>query len=675
MDPEEAIALLLRLAYPDLDTDRQDATKKNSAGAIAKQLGYLAIALTHAGATIRKNICTLEAYLHRYFGVRRVILRSQSPQAEEFAETIATWDLPFQRISQKNKTKHKDAVDLVHMFAFLHFESVPEQIFIQSWHGLLPNASNKDLLPGLIRSGGPCDDYYRDRFSRAIQVLHDYSLIDHDPERKTCSLHPVVHRWAQERLSPTEQIRWLNCTMTILAYCISPTLEVSGRQFRHSLLPHINACLDGFGARGIVLPETLTRAEEIERFASVYAENGRWDIAKRWQEQVLKFRARKLGWWHKDTLRAQRDLAETNWNLFDLQSVVNTQRNLLLVWYFVRPSWRSWATWPPWKPNHVDYCFALDDLSRSLWLAGDRGWSRHVGERAVRGLTEKLGPDDPRTLNATFNLARTYLHLGDPQLSHRLLVKVLVKRKRFFGMDHPDTLMTRNELGMNLCAQKSSVESTRRRQLVAAEAMVRNVLEARERILGEEHAYTLWSVNDLSKVLCEQRRGAEAVALLEKIEPTVQNTLGERHVGMTLTKTNLARAYVLCKRWEDAKDQLQAVLQRVSRDHPDEILTRSGLVHVRIRMGKLAEAEEDCSKLVAMTQEKRFSNVLAPDSPQALKIIEQMLEIYHLQGRAEELKALSMRFPAAKVPSSLDRFDMLPRRNIVRSESELDRLS
>ncbi len=675
MDPEEAITLLLRSAYPEPDTKSRDPTKKKDAGAIAKRLGYLAIALTLAGATIRKNIYTLEAYLHHYLGHRRVIMKSPSPQMKEYADTIATWELPFQRISQKESTENRDAVDLVHMFAFLHFESIPEQIFRRSWHNLLVDASDPESYPAFVQSDRPFDEDARASFRSAIRVLYDYALIDHDPDRETCSLHPVVHRWAQERLSGAEQLRWLKCTMTILAYCISPLLEASGHQFRRSLLPHIGACLGGLRNRGVILPDTLSRAAECEKFALVYAENGRWDLAKRWQEDILKFRKKKLGWWHHDTIEAHKSLAETEWNLFHIKSAALRQKHIVMLRWLVRPSLGCWAAWPPWQVDYIDYCLSLDDLGRTLWLAGDRVWSRHVGERAVRGLTKRLGPDDPRTLTATFNLARTYLHLGDQQLSRRLLVTVLIKRKRLFGMDHPDTLMTRNELGMNLLAQKTQNELLRQRQLGIAEILVRNVLKARERIFGEEHAYTLWSVNDLSKVLCDRNRGAKAAAMLEDILDAVIRTLGNEHVGMTMTKSNLARAYVLSQRWQEAEMLLTELLVAIPPDHPDSIAARSGLVHVRIRMGKLFEAEADCGKLLSMMKERRFEKILTPDSPRALKIYEQMLEIYHLQNRTEELQALSLMVPAAKVPMSKAPFDMLPAQKILRTKSELDRLS
>ena len=61
----------------------------------------------------------------------------------------------------------------------------------------------------------------------------------------------------------------------------------------------------------------------------------------------------------------------------------------------------------------------------------------------------------PLTLNAMFNLGRTYHHIGEITKSHALLVTVLRKRRLFFGLDHPLTLMARNELGMCLYARRA----------------------------------------------------------------------------------------------------------------------------------------------------------------------------------------------------------------------------
>jgi hypothetical protein len=42
---------------------------------------------------------------------------------------ITTWEVPYRRIKQRKSTTSMDAIEILHIFAFLHFEQVPETIF------------------------------------------------------------------------------------------------------------------------------------------------------------------------------------------------------------------------------------------------------------------------------------------------------------------------------------------------------------------------------------------------------------------------------------------------------------------------------------------------------------------------------------------------------------------
>lgn len=651
MDPEEAIALLLKSAYSELEAEHPSPQSRSLAQGIASELGYLALALAHAGATIRRNIYTLEKYLHYYLGYRKKIMSYPKVNSVDETNIITTWEIPFRRIVRKESTEHKDAVDLVHIFAFMHFESIPETIFQRSWNSIKKSRSRTlhKTFPDVLQIDLEWNEEAQARFRRAVHVLYEYSIIDYDLDKGFCSLHPVVHGWARDRLTGQEQKRWLSWTSAVLAHCISPNLEASGRNFRKLLLPHIDSCLRALKSSYPSLPDTLEQATELYYFAWVYAENGLWKQARTLQRQVVEFRVKMLGRWHEDTIQAQQSLGYTLWNLFEIKPAIEIQVQILKSRWRCRPSLADWTTWPPWKPDHVSYCLALDDLTLTLWLAGKRNLSKKAGERAVQGLTKHLGPQDPKTLNAMFNLGRTYLHLGDQRNSHRLLVWVVRLRKRFFGLDHPDTLMTRNEVGMNLCARKM--------HLAAAERLVSNVLESRRKNLGEEHAYTLWSINDLSKIYCERGRAEDAVRMLEEIIPVVIRTLGEEHVGMSMTRANLARGYVLCKKWKEAEETLRTMLPMIPSDHPDWIHTMSGYAQVRIHLGQLEEAEKDCNKLLDMITRTKL---LSLDDPRTVATAEQLFTIYRAQGQVDKIAVIKKRIPCADENNNLRPFDMMP---------------
>jgi tetratricopeptide (TPR) repeat protein len=646
MEPHEAIDLLLKAAYPASDQNSQVASpqKWQLAEGIAMELGYLPLALAHAAATVRRNIYTLERYLKYYLCQRKSTLSHSRLKSVDEINIIATWEIPFQKIAVRETIEHRDAVDLMHTFAFMHHETIPERIFQRSWESLNRTADSPDAFPDILQPAW--NEGVQARFRRAIGVLCDHSIIEYEPSKGSCTMHPVIHNWARDRLVDSEQKHWVRCTMAILAHCISPHMEASGRQFRAQLLPHIHSCMQLYrsGYRGKF--GTLETAAEMERFAWVYTEQSQWKAARQLQEDVILVRKKVLGNRHRDTIRAQRSLGHTLWNLFEIKAAISIQRKALntLRWY--RPCIAEWAIWPVWKPIHVPYCLALNDITLTLWLAGERKISRMTGERAVDGLRKRLGPEDPLTLNAMFNLARTYFHLGEEVKSHELLIWVLRLQKRFFGINHPETLMTRNELGMLLCASK--------RHLIAAKRLVENVLQARKDILGEEHAYTLWSVNDLSKIHVEMGRPDEAVAMLERIIPIVKRTLGEDHVGMTMTKSNLGKAYYVSERWKEAEEMIRPLLVKIPPNHPDWVHNLYGYAHILFKLDQASEAEKYCIEIIdRATRKKGF----LLDDPRVVSTAEFLLSIYDAQGRKDEVDAIRARFPDAGTTTSEDRFD------------------
>jgi tetratricopeptide (TPR) repeat protein len=648
MEPHEAVSFLLKAAYPNPQPDSPPGTSRKwtLAEKIAIELGYLPLALAHAGATIRRNIYTLEKYLHYYLGHRKSMMSYPRVKTADEANIITTWEIPFQKIVHKGSVEHKDAVDLMHIFAFMHFETIPESIFQRSWSGQMrmkPLASQM-IYPDILQS--VWNEEAQARFRRAIRILCDHSIIDHEPSKASCSMHPVIHSWARDRLPITEQKQWLRCTIEVLAECISPNLEASGRNFRALLLPHINSCLQALRSHYPPLPETIESAAAFERFAWVFAEQSMWTYARTLQQKVVQIRIKLLGKRNEKTILAQHSLGQSLWNLFEIKQAIEVQLQVLNTLRWHRPSIAEWTVWPIWKPIHITYCFALDDLTLTLWLAGKREISKMVGERAVVGLTRRLGPEDPRTLKAMFNLARTYLHLGEHDKCHKLLVWVLRLQKRFFGMKHPDTLMTRNELGISLCASK--------RHMAASQRLIENVLRARKEILGDEHAYTLWSINDLSKIYVERGRANEAASMLEGIIPIVQRTLGENHIGMSMTQNNLGLAYYAAERWKEAEGMIRPSLAKLPPDHPDWIHTMYGLAHIEMKLGHVNEAEKECTNLLDIITQKK---IIALDSPRTAAIADLLLSIYRMQGREDDIAKLKQKFPRTESITSEERYD------------------
>jgi tetratricopeptide (TPR) repeat protein len=641
LDPEEGIHLLLSSAYDNLKKNDYDKQKVDLARRLGAELGYLALALSQAGTTIRRNIYTLEQYLRVYLGCRNNLLPTTT--SVNNLNAVTTWEIPFQTIQQQNSVEYTDAVDLIHIIAFLHFDGIYESLFRPIV--ALPEDGGGSTVgyPDIINDSSSRSEACEARLRLALEVLTEYSLIDveseDDSNKRRYSQHPVVHRWAQDRLTPEKYLSSLRCTIKILSRSISPFMETSGQAFRRMLVPHMESCLQKLDRVDPSYPSASGIADSIERFAFVFAECGLWKRAEDLQKRVIKYRTKTLGKKHEITLRSVSNLGQIYWNLFKPDLAIQAQRQIISVKRWIWPSIITFYSPPPWIPDPIGYYSALSDLTMALWLAGMLDLSKRFGTRATQGLLNILGPDDPITLTSMFNLARTLLHLAEWDASHSLLLPVLHKRKLFFGPNHPDTLMARNELGMLYCARKQ--------KLPVAERLVRRVLETRRSILGEEHAYTLWSINDLSKVLCERDKGPEAVRILEPVIAIAIRTLGPNHAGTTMTRGNLARAYVRCQRWSEAEALLVETVGAVSRENRDWVHVVSGYVHVLMQLQRWDDAERNCRDVLDFASSKtKKQKSLTVDGSRVVAVAEQLAQIYHATGRSGEVKALKERFPA-----------------------------
>lgn len=587
MEPEDAVTLLLKAAHEPGRNDFLDPARRKIAMPIATALGYLALALTHAGSTIRRKIYSLEEYLTEYTKHRLLPIDGNSRALSE-DPIVTTWEMPFRRIERQKSRASLDAIDILHVCAFLHFEDIPELLFQRAWENLqqqaiLPGSylsrffavvtgSQMRELPQMLSQEGAIWD--KPRFHRALAVLSELSLIYYDTEKGLCSMHPVVHSWARDRLPTRLQRRWRDIVTTMLSASIPNMLEASGRRYRRNLLPHIECCLNDFVFQpgGKADPNGAC----LLKFASVYAECGRWKQAQTLQRDVVRLRARLYGATHVECLMAMRDLGHTCWNLFNLKEGLEVQTTVFEATTTLEGSVDALK----WK--------AMDDLARSYWLLGDRKKSKDLGSAAVKGLKGCLGPADPATLTAMNNLGSTLLHLGQVENATELLFEVLEIRTQFWGHLHDETLATMCELGM--CYLKLG-------RLAEAEYYSVKALESRAIILGEEHAYTLWSINNVSKVRCAQGRQDEAVNMLEAMVPVVERTLGSAHVGMSMTRYNLATAYAAQGRWQEAETVLRKQLEVVPPRHPDWAISMSQLAQVYEQQGRNEEAQEILSSI------------------------------------------------------------------------------
>jgi tetratricopeptide (TPR) repeat protein len=598
MEEEDAITLLLKTAQQPGAEDYKEMSKRQLARPITSALGYLAIAIIHAGATIRRRLYTLESYLRVY--ERELMNQKLLPSTNTFERSITTtYEIPFSETMKRTDQAAVDATQILQIFAFLHFQQIPATIFRRSWSNLqntiIPEPKESNHMYKLWSRSPQKDEEGRKmgnqnlptilqqvtwddrRLQDALAVLYDLSFIYYDNTKQMCWMHPMIRLWARTRLRPEEQKYWLEVTTDLVANSISPAYEPSGREFRRSLVPHIAACLQTRQsiAQSTTFSSDIYRSLVAERFAAVYSEVGDWKISRDINEKVVSARKKAFGPEHPETLRSMAELGKVYWDLFDIRNAIRIRSEICEV---------RTKTLGEDDPLTLS---AISDLTATYWLAGERVKSLNYGKKAARGLSESLGLDDPTTLTANFHLARTQFHLGHIEEAKLGLEQVLKAWKTFFGTKHPDTLMAMAELGVVYHSLQQTAE---------AEKLLLEVLKMRTEILGEEHAYTLWTVNDLCKIYTDSGRAKLALEMLDAMIPVVVRTLGHRHVGMTMTKYNLARAYNALDRWIDGETVLINLIGHLFSSHPDYITAIAELAWVYKNLKRFDEAEKSYLK-------------------------------------------------------------------------------
>lgn len=402
MDPEDAISLLLQYAYEEQDHQDVQRRYRGHAKSIASELGYLALALKQAAYTIRRQMRPLEYYLQSLLHCRKELLKYPIIASAADANIAATWELPFTEISSRvTSPSYRDAADLIHIFAFLHFDRIPCSLFHKCVDSFKVSSIILPIYPLFLLESVTSDEVHA-RTLAGARVLYEHSIIsfyseeakaanDLMPPTLYINLHPAVHEWARARLNKSDQAAWLSCTAAVLEHAISKHMEASGREFRRLLLPHIDFCRILLRELYPNLPETDQQAAQLETFGLVYSEAGNWETARALQRKVMDYRLKRFKRSDPLTIHAQRNLASSYWNLFQIEDCLSTLNTIRLTQLIYRPTVLDYFVWPLLKPDYLDYYITLDDLTRSLWLAGNRQLSLQTGTRALNGCISSWG--------------------------------------------------------------------------------------------------------------------------------------------------------------------------------------------------------------------------------------------------------------------------------------------
>jgi len=254
-------------------------------------------------------------------------------------------------------------------------------------------------------------------------------------------------------------------------------------------------------------------------------------------------------------------------------------------------------------------------------------------ELKVVDLLSQAEEDLPKSLPDPLMQARvleaiqaTYYGLGIPDRSLATAHTVFELRKRTLGPDHPDTLITQNNLALAYRAAG---------QLSKALSLIEETLPKLKSTLGPDHPNTLLTQSNLALAYKDTGQMSKALPLYEETLQKQKTKLGPDHPDTLTSQSNLAWAYraagQLAKALPLFEETLQQKKRKLGSDHPDTLSSQYSLAGAYREAGQIEKA-------VALYEETlpKLKSKLGPDHPDTLTIQDNLAAAYHEAGQTEK---------------------------------------
>ncbi|KAJ7062230.1 hypothetical protein C8F01DRAFT_1082771 [Mycena amicta] len=527
MEETDAVPLLLKSAAQEISPANGLIAAK-----IVKVLYYLPLAIVQAGGFISQS-GALASYLDLYEQNRAQLLSEKPAQThDDYVWTVyTTWQMSFSRLSPL-------AAMLLQLCSFLHREGISEKIFSRAatykFQQCIPSKEDLqkplEFLSQFVSSAGEWDSL---SFLKVTNELRAYSLISFSAERKSFSIHPLVHSWSQTTMTLGEQNLHHAIMGAIVGMSFAELPSEDQQLASLRFISHVDSLRQWHVNQQVAI-------DFGKQYTRIYHHVGRYEEAKDLAIAMIEGQTQLLGVDHPDTLWAMGNLASIYFHLGkfhqveELETVVLAKRKQVL------------------GDDHPETLCSISNLAATYRNLHKYHKAEELGVIVAEKRKQVLGDAHPDTLLAMGELALIYAKLNMFDKTEELHCIVLEKRRQVLGHDHPDTLWAMGDLA-----------STYRRQgdLHKAEQLAATVLEKRQQLLGDDHPDTIWAMGDLVSTyqkLGEFRRAEElGVIVLEK-QRQVQ---GDAHPATLRAMSNLASIYRSLNKHTQAKEIVKLARQ------------------------------------------------------------------------------------------------------------------
>ena len=142
-----------------------------------------------------------------------------------------TWAISYQAIRER----HEHTANLLLLWSFLDNKDL--------WHGLFATACSRSAVAAKMLLGWVGDIASSEiKFSRAMQLLCNYSLAEQVQETGSYATHPVVHQWAHHSQGKRFATELSRLAVVAVGWAVPASSTRDYAALQRRLLPHAQAC-------------------------------------------------------------------------------------------------------------------------------------------------------------------------------------------------------------------------------------------------------------------------------------------------------------------------------------------------------------------------------------------------------------------------------------------------
>ncbi|MER7273755.1 tetratricopeptide repeat protein [Dactylosporangium sp. NPDC000244] len=558
---------------------------------LARELGQLPLALSHAAAFMINEEESCARYLARYRGGRQRLseLMPASIDPDGYGRPVAvTLLLGLDAADALGSDAAASAVDglarpTLLLASLLDPAGHPEAMWATS-------AVTGYLSAHRTRSAGTSVSAGQARM--AVRRLHRYGLLTHtssDPTRAV-RIHALTARAAREAADD------LTAAVRAAADALMELWPVLERDTAYSQALRANAMALRSAADPLLWTVCGGAHELLLQLGRGLGNVGLVDAARAYFDQLHATAVDRLGPDHRLSFIAQHNVARWQGEAGDPAGAARA---------FERHRDDMLRVFGP------DHPYTLTSRHSVAWWRGKSGDAAGAAAAFKALLTDRLrvfGPDHPDTLANRHDGALWLGNAGDPVTATAAFEVLVTDRLRVLGPDHPDTLSSRHTLAW---WRGTSGD------VAGAVAEFETLLTDRLRILGPDHPATLTARSSLAWWLGRAGDATGAVAAFEALLADRLRVLGPDHPATLATRHCLIH-------WRGATGEVEGAvaasevllvdqLRVLGPGHPDTLVTRFTLAWWRGNAGHVVAATTDLRTLLADR-----SRLLGADHPDTL---------------------------------------------------------